>query len=71
MAGPVEQTGVIIACPRCGTEVLQKSMIPVGVADSVISYACVPCARTMTMAAATAAPAGSMGSAGSAEGPSE
>ena len=48
MAGPVEQTGVIVAGPRCGTEVLQKSMIPLGVADSVISYACVPCARTMT-----------------------
>ena len=48
MAGPVEQTGVIVACPRCGTEVLQKSMIPLGVVDSVISYVCVPCARTMT-----------------------
>ena len=47
MAGPVEQTGVIIACPRCGTEVLQKSMIPLGVTDSVISYVCVTCARTM------------------------
>ena len=48
MAGPVEQTGVIVACPRCGTEVLQKSMIPLGVVDSVISYVCMPCARTMT-----------------------
>ncbi len=48
MAGPVEQTGVIVSCPRCGTEVLQKSMIPLGVIDSVISYVCVPCARTMT-----------------------
>ena len=48
MAGPVEQTGVIVSCPRCGTEVLQKSMIPLGVVDSVISYVCVPCARTMT-----------------------
>jgi predicted RNA-binding Zn-ribbon protein involved in translation (DUF1610 family) len=45
MAAPVEQTGVIIACPQCGTEVLQKSMIPIGVVDSTIHYLCVPCAR--------------------------
>lgn len=45
MAAPVEQTGVIIACPQCGIEVLQKSMIPIGVVDSTIHYLCVPCAR--------------------------
>lgn len=57
MAGPVEQTGVIIACPRCGIEVLQKSMIPLGVADSVISYVCVPCARTMITTGVATGPA--------------
>ena len=57
MAGPVEQTGVIIACPRCGIEVLQKSMIPLGVTDSVISYVCMPCARTMIATGTTAEPA--------------
>ena len=57
MAGPVEQTGVIIACPRCGIEVLQKSMIPLGVTDSVISYVCLPCARTMIATGTTAEPA--------------
>lgn len=45
MAAPVEQTGVIIACPECATSVLQKSMIPMGVVDSTIHYLCVPCAR--------------------------
>ena len=57
MAGPVEQTGVIIVCPRCGIEVLQKSMIPLGVTDSVISYVCMPCARTMIATGTTAEPA--------------
>ena len=47
MAGPVEQVGVVVACPVCGTEVLQKSMIPLGVADGVVSYACVPCAKKL------------------------
>ena len=47
MAGPVEQVGVIIACPLCGTEVLQKSMIPLSATDGVISYACVPCAKKL------------------------
>ena len=47
MAGPVEQTGVVVACPRCGESVLQKTMIPLGVVDGVVNYVCVPCARTM------------------------
>ncbi len=46
MAAPVQQSGAIVACPRCGAEVMQKEMIPVGVVDSVISYLCVACART-------------------------
>ena len=54
MAAPVEQVGVIIACPRCGTEVLQKSMIPLGAVDTVISYACVPCARLLVATGASA-----------------
>ena len=45
MAAPVEQVGVIIACPGCGAEVLQKTMIPLGVLDGIISYSCVECAR--------------------------
>ncbi len=47
MAAPVEQVGVIVACPVCGTDVLQKTMIPLGVVDGVISYSCVPCARKL------------------------
>jgi DNA-directed RNA polymerase subunit RPC12/RpoP len=46
MAAPVQQSGVIVACPRCGAEVMQKEMIPVGVLDGVISYLCVACSRT-------------------------
>lgn len=49
MAGPVEQVGVVIACPRCGAEVLQKAMIPLAVTDGVIAYACVPCARKLVV----------------------
>jgi hypothetical protein len=45
MAGPVEQVGVVVACPVCGTDVLQKTMIPLGALDGVISYCCQPCAR--------------------------
>ena len=47
MAAPVEQVGVIIACPVCGTDVLQKTMIPLRVLDGKISYSCVSCARTL------------------------
>ncbi len=47
MAAPVEQVGVIVACPQCGIDVLQKTMIPLGVTDGVISYACIPCARKL------------------------
>ncbi len=47
MAAPVEQIGVIVACPLCGTDVLQKTMIPLSVLDGVIAYACVPCARKL------------------------
>jgi hypothetical protein len=45
MAAPVEQVGVIVQCPSCGNDVMQKEMIPMSVLDSVITYACVPCAR--------------------------
>ena len=51
MAAAVEQVGVIVACPSCGTEVLQKSMIPLSVRDGVIAYACVPCARKLVATA--------------------
>ena len=47
MAAPVEQVGVIVACPACGVDVMQKTMIPIGVVDSVVSYVCVPCARKL------------------------
>lgn len=49
MAAPVEQVGVIVACPACGTDVMQKTMIPLGVTDGIISYVCVPCARKLVM----------------------
>ncbi len=45
MAGPVEQVGVIVACPVCQKQVLQKTMIPMSVLDKVITYNCVDCAR--------------------------
>jgi DNA-directed RNA polymerase subunit RPC12/RpoP len=51
MAAPVEQVGVIIACPSCGTDVLQKTMIPLGVLDGAISYACIVCARQLVATA--------------------
>ena len=47
VAGPVEQTGVIVACPGCGLDVLQKTMIPLSAVDNVISYSCVECARKL------------------------
>ena len=49
MAAPVEQFGVIIPCPQCGQDVMQKTMIPMGVVDGSITYACVPCARKLVM----------------------
>lgn len=51
MAAPVEQVGVIIACPVCGTDVLQKTMIPLRVLDGAISYSCVSCARALVATA--------------------
>lgn len=58
MAGGADTgtAGVVVPCPRCGTEVRQKEMIPVGVLDGVVSYLCVAYARTelRTGAAATA-----------------
>ena len=47
MAAPVEQVGVVVACPSCATEVLQKTMIPLGAVDGVVSYVCVSCARKL------------------------
>ena len=47
MAAAVEQVGVIVPCPSCGTDVLQKSMIPLHAVDGVVSYACVACARML------------------------
>ena len=47
MAGTVEQAGVVAACPICGSDVLQKTMIPLGVMDRRISYACISCARQL------------------------
>ena len=47
----------VAAKPVPTIEVLQKSMIPLGVTDSVISYVCMPCARTMIATGTTAEPA--------------
>ncbi len=55
MAGPVEQIGVVVACPVCGTEVLQKAMIPLSVTDGVIAYNCVACARKLVKTGAAEA----------------
>jgi hypothetical protein len=54
MAAPVEQVGVIVTCPSCGTDVMQKTMIPLTVLDGVITYACVPCARKLIKTGAPA-----------------
>ena len=47
MAGAVTQSGAMVACPKCGDEVMQKSMIPVGVVDQQVHYLCVPCSRLL------------------------
>jgi DNA-directed RNA polymerase subunit RPC12/RpoP len=47
MAAPVPQSGALVACPSCGTEVMQKAMIPVGEIDKVPFYLCVSCARQL------------------------
>lgn len=47
MAAPVVQSGAMVPCPSCGNEVMQKSMIPVGVTNEVTSYLCVSCARKL------------------------
>ncbi|HEX3541636.1 MAG TPA: hypothetical protein VHT75_14480 [Acidimicrobiales bacterium] len=40
--------GVEVACPACGTTVLQKGMIPVlGPDGTGIRYLCVACARAL------------------------
>ena len=57
MAGPVSQSGAMVGCPRCGVEVMQKSMIPVGVVDSVIAYLCVECARQELRTTTSSTPA--------------
>ena len=56
MAAPVAQSGAIVACPKCGTEVMQKEMIPLGVVNQIISYCCVPCARLLVATNTTATP---------------
>ena len=57
MAGPVEQIGVIVKCPVCGTEVMQKAMIPMSVTDAVITYNCNACARKLLATGAEIVPA--------------
>jgi hypothetical protein len=53
MAAPVEQAGVRIPCPRCGNEVMQKAMIPVGEVATetgkVTQLVCVACARKLIL----------------------
>ena len=61
MAAPVAQSGALVACPNCNTEVMQKAMIPVGALDGVPFYLCVVCARELlkTEPADKTVPAGS------------
>jgi DNA-directed RNA polymerase subunit RPC12/RpoP len=51
MAAPVTQSGAMVPCPNCGTEVMQKAMIPVGQIDNVPFYLCVDCARQLVKTA--------------------
>ena len=48
-AGPVKDAGEEVACPSCGTQVLQKKMIPVlGEGEGAgPSYLCTDCARAL------------------------
>ena len=57
MAGdPKVEAGEKAACPQCGTEVMQHSMIPV-LRGGAKGYVCVACARTFLDVAAPAASA--------------
>ena len=47
MAGdPGVEAGERVACPSCGNEVMQHSMIPI-LRDGVQGYVCVACARLL------------------------
>ena len=56
MAGAdVKDAGEEVACPSCGTTVLQKKMIPLlAEGGSGIRYVCVECARALRPASVTA-----------------
>jgi len=53
MAGKVNDAGAEVACPSCGTTVLQKQMIPVLGDGGGVAYVCVECARARRSAAVT------------------
>ena len=37
----------MVPCPKCGIEVMQKAMIPVGVVDGNVHYLCNACSRLL------------------------
>ena len=39
----------MVPCPKCGAEVMQKAMIPVGVVDGHVHYLCNACSRQLLM----------------------
>lgn len=54
MAGAdVKDAGEEVACPSCGTQVLQKKMIPLLADGGGIRYVCVDCARALRPASVT------------------
>ena len=66
-----EEAGEVASCPQCGTEVKQKSMIPVLGSDGTgHRYLCRECARSLIPAADGDSATGPSGDAGDA-GPSE
>ncbi len=58
--GTGEEAGEVVACPSCGREVKQHSMIPVLGEGGGLAYLCVTCARqkVVTEPAAAAGPPG-------------
>jgi len=50
MAGPVDQVGALGPCPRCDTEVMLKTTIPILHVSGVgLEHVCQACARALVV----------------------